>query len=126
VQDTTAIFQAMWDEPMSRRGWFSIKANGDITMHGIDHNRLTLVSFNQVRGLGIVVAMHEKGGTHWSGRGMKRTVDRAAMHTLLVMRDTDLDGNRFKFIYLDSHGIHANDTERTERTVQITAALEGM
>ena len=42
----------------------TIKADGTVTFHGIDHKRLTLKSVSRK---GFVV--NEKGGKHWAGRG---------------------------------------------------------
>lgn len=113
------IFTAMWDAPFSKRGWISITARG-LTISGIDHNKLSAMDVTNVPGLGQVLTFHEAGGTHWTGRGMKRSHHPAQVHVVLIQAAND---HSFRFVGLASPNVAPTVAAREDRDEQITQRL---
>lgn len=123
---TTEVFEAMWDAPLSQRGWIAFNTNtGAVKMRGLDHKALTLVGQENVPGLGTVLTLHEKGGTHWVGRGIARAVDPASIHTILLGPVGKAEPNVFRYVRLTNTVVPGNQAERTDHSTLAVNRLLG-
>jgi len=109
----TTIFQSLWDAPLSARGFMSISTHDEVTFNGLQHGELSIIGLRNVAGLGTTLTIHEKGSTHWTGRGMKPSYNGASIITILISDDLWAGGTSRRYIEL-SRAISAS-TSVTER-----------
>lgn len=116
----TDVFQALWDAPLSSRGFLSFNYDGkSLRRHGLDHKTITLLGITNVPGLGVTLTCHEKGGTHWTGRGMKRNYDSAQAYTLLVARKPEDKPGIFRYIVVGGYVSYNTSAAERECHTQI-------
>lgn len=117
---TTEVFQAAWDAPMSHRGHMSLRYDGSIVFSGLDTGELTLIDHKEVPGVGTILVVHEKGSSHWTGRGMAQSYSGAEVHTILVERK---DTYGYRYVTLASVPAKSSEAERDARHERVVTAL---
>jgi len=110
---TTTVFQSLWDAQYSARGFLGISAHDEVTFNGMQHGELSIIGYREVPGLGLTLTIHEKGSSHWTGRGMKPKYDGATIITILVEDTLYGGGTSRRYVEL-TRGIPAS-TNAVER-----------
>jgi hypothetical protein len=107
----TQLFDELWSAPMSRRGWVKFdQQTGEVELVGMKHGTTTLTGVNRVPGLGLVLTLHEVGGSHWAARGARNTHPSAMSTILLGSRMTD--GRAYRYVALSDNFMVRNNAER--------------
>src|SRR6187431_2043649 len=86
---TSPVFDALWDAPMSDRGFLRVNGpRSTVTLQGLDCGKTTALSIrtDEVLG-GHVVVLHTEGSSYWVGRTMARSYAGAEVQTVLVERE---------------------------------------
>jgi len=117
-----AVFNTLWDAPMSTRGFLSFKADHTVSFNGLQHGKATIIGSSKVPGLGTVLVVHEEGTTYWSGRGVKPGYAAAQVHTILL----DELASRFGVRYVQLHGttLPKNAVERETRSMLYAQSIQ--
>lgn len=120
-----SLFQSLWDTPMCTRGRLSLKTNGsEVSLAGLDHNKVTILAAGELPGLGMVLTLHEEGGQYWVGRGMTPGYAGATTYSVLLDEPGSVPGIGYRYVRLSTPvEVKMSAVDRKRRTQKIVSRL---
>jgi len=119
----TTIFQSLWDAQYSARGFMSVSSHDEVSFNGMQHGELSILGMRDVPGLGRTLTIHEKGRTHWAGRGMKQTYDGASIVTVLIEENLWAGGHSRRYVELTRAISASTNASEREASNALHAAM---